>query len=363
MMQVSAQDILDLVTTQTSGSLLARQWQSARLVNVDNETLKRILDDQKALDILAKIEGFRTLNKDIETIINKSEHVKEVKKEGKKLTPEQKEQVSKEEKDYKDARKKIQEKLIKFMTRIPIFMYLTDDREKTLVELVNNLETNLFTNVTSLTLDDFNYLCSLGVFPKEELNPAIWNFKRFEDPSLTYLGLDIDRGDVVGGFNKAITKDEYNKLYYLQEETLSKDVKESIDYDKLKEAEIEKQLQKEQKYSNALNFIKNSDSNESTMDKNSANQKQLDKNNSNVNSTSNENSYFTDEETKLKNELNALVGKRVQHKIHGSGIVTKVDLNAMQLYVHLDSTPKYYKDMVYSYPFTFDKGLIKLIDK
>ena len=61
-----------------------------------------------------KIEGFRSLNSDIETIINKSESVKKAKKEkGKELTKEEKKEISEEEKEYKSMRKQIQEKLIK----------------------------------------------------------------------------------------------------------------------------------------------------------------------------------------------------------------------------------------------------------
>lgn len=54
------------------------------LVNVDNATLARLLNNQDALDALMRIEGFRSLNQDIETIINKSEHVKKAKKRAKK---------------------------------------------------------------------------------------------------------------------------------------------------------------------------------------------------------------------------------------------------------------------------------------
>ena len=35
-----------------------------------------------------------------------------------------------EEKEIKSKRKEIQEKLLKFATRIPVFMYLTDNRER-----------------------------------------------------------------------------------------------------------------------------------------------------------------------------------------------------------------------------------------
>ena len=52
-------------------------------------------------------------------------------------------ELSKEEKEYKTLRKKIQEKLIKFATRIPIFMYLTDYQER-IRDVITKLEPELF---------------------------------------------------------------------------------------------------------------------------------------------------------------------------------------------------------------------------
>jgi hypothetical protein len=40
--------------------------------------------------------------------------------------------LTEEEKEYKSKRKQIQENLIKFATRVPVFMYLTDYRERSL---------------------------------------------------------------------------------------------------------------------------------------------------------------------------------------------------------------------------------------
>ena len=71
MKQISAQDILDITLAGTSATLLARRWESALLVNVDNETLTRLLKNKNILKALMKIEGFRSLNKDIQTIINR----------------------------------------------------------------------------------------------------------------------------------------------------------------------------------------------------------------------------------------------------------------------------------------------------
>ena len=144
MRQISAQDVLDIALAGTSATLLARRWESALLVNVDNDTLRRLLDNKEALDALMSIEGFRSLNSDIETIINKSEKVKKAKKEKDELSKKEKKELSEEEKEYKSLRKQIQEKLIKFATRIPVFMYLTDYRESTLKDVITQLEPGLF---------------------------------------------------------------------------------------------------------------------------------------------------------------------------------------------------------------------------
>ena len=96
---------------------------------MDNDTLKRLLDSPEAMKALMNIEGFRNLNNDLTTIINKSEAVKKAKKEKTEASQKEKKELSDEEKEIKSKRKQIQEKLIKFATRIPVFMYLTDYRE------------------------------------------------------------------------------------------------------------------------------------------------------------------------------------------------------------------------------------------
>ena len=71
MKEIDAAGILDISMSGTSATLLARRWESALLVNVDNDTLRRLIDNQDAMDALMKIEGFRSLNNDIETIIDR----------------------------------------------------------------------------------------------------------------------------------------------------------------------------------------------------------------------------------------------------------------------------------------------------
>ena len=228
MTQVSAQDILDIALAGTSATLLARRWESALLVNVDNETLKRLMDNPDALAALMSIEGFRSLNKDIETIINKSEAVKKAKKEKQeKLTKKEKEELSEDEKKAKSMRKQIQEKLIKFATRIPVFMYLTDYRERSLKDVITQLEPGLFKKVTGLSVKDFELLCSLNLFNPSRMNDAIFKFKRYEDTSLSYTGIDKHADQAVGGWDTVIRREEYDRLFASQQETMTSGLRTS----------------------------------------------------------------------------------------------------------------------------------------
>jgi hypothetical protein len=196
MTQVDAGGILDIAMAGTSATLLARKWESALLVNVDNETLRKIMGSQAAMDAVMNIEGFRALGNNVfETVVNKSEAVRDVKKErGDDLTQTEKKELSTEEKEYKGKRKQIQEKLIKFATRIPAFMYLTDFRENTLHDVITKLEPELFKIVTGLTVEDFNLLVSLNVFNSSHMNQAVFAFRRYEDASLSYTGIESHEG-------------------------------------------------------------------------------------------------------------------------------------------------------------------------
>jgi hypothetical protein len=197
MTQVDAGGILDIAMAGTSATLLARKWESALLVNVDNDTLRRIMDNPEAMAAVERIEGWRALGDNIiQTIINKSDKIKELKNKAKEqdLTKKEKDKLSDEEKEYKSKRKMVQDKLIKFATRIPAFMYLTDFRENTLRDVITKLEPDLFHVVTGLTVQDFHLLVSLKVFNTEQMNQAVFAFRRYEDASLRYTGIDSHEG-------------------------------------------------------------------------------------------------------------------------------------------------------------------------
>lgn len=208
MMQIDAGGILDIAMAGTSATLLARKWESAMLVNVDNDTLRRVLDSPEAMAAVERIEGWRALGDNvIETIINKSEKVKELKNKanGGELSKTEKKELTDEEREYKSKRKQIQEKLIKFATRIPAFMYLTDYRENTLIDVITKIEPELFLTVTGLTVEDFNLLVRLRVFNTERMNEAVFAFRRYEDASLRYTGIESHEGLThIGGYDTVV---------------------------------------------------------------------------------------------------------------------------------------------------------------
>ena len=218
MKEMDAAGVLDIAMSGTTATLLARRWESALLVNVDNDTLQRLMKNEQAMEALMNIEGFRSLNQEIETIINKSEAIKKAKQEAneRSLTKKEKEQLTEDEKKYKSLRKQIQEKLIKFATRVPVFMYLTDYRERTLKDVITQLEPALFKKVTGLVVKDFELLVSLGVFNSGLMNDAVFKFKRYEDASLVYTGINRHDESIIGGYDTTISRDEFEN-YILNE--------------------------------------------------------------------------------------------------------------------------------------------------
>lgn len=222
MNRVEAQDILDITYAGTSATLLAKRWQTALLVHVDNDTLKKLQNNQEALDALMRIEGFRSLNTEIQTIINRSEKVKKLKKEkGDDLSQKERKELTEDEKKAKSLRKEVQENLLKLAARIPAFMYLTDYREQTLKDVITQIEPELFQKVTGLTVKDFDVLCSIGLFDAEKMNQGIFGFRKYENSSLSYTGIDKHENEAIGGWDTVLRREEYEALYSKQQATMT----------------------------------------------------------------------------------------------------------------------------------------------
>ena len=218
---ISAQDVLDITYAGTSATLLAKRWQTALLVHVDNDTLRRLQDKPEVLEALKNIEGFRSLNQEIETIINRSEAIKKAKKEDKEKDRKEKKELTEQEKEVKSLRKQVQENLLKLAARIPSFMYLSEYREQTLYDVITELEPDLFKKVTGLNVEIFDELHKIGLFDTEKMNQGVFGFRRYEGSSLNYAGIDKHEGEDVGGWDTVLKRQEFDELYANQQASMS----------------------------------------------------------------------------------------------------------------------------------------------
>ena len=334
LLQISAQQILDYTISGTTATLLARRWESALLVNVDNETLKRLMANPEALAALEKIEGFRSLNRDIETIINKSEAVKKAKAEKTKMSEREKREITEEEKKAKSLRKQIQEKLIKFATRIPVFMYLTDFRESTLQDVITELEPNLFKKVTGLSVSDFELLCELNLFNSARMSDAIFKFRRYEDSSLSYTGINKHQGRAVGGWDTVLRYEEYERLYASQQVPL--EPVETIEAPKTEPLRVSVCIPGEENRSSILSFTQ-------------VIPKILYDEEEEQNDTFVLNEVYEEPEKKIP-EL--VLNMRVTHKKFGEGTVTWINANKRYFHVKFDTIG----GKPFNYPDAFENG-------
>ena len=76
----------------------------------------------------------------------------------------------------------------------PCVHVLTNFRENTLQDLITKLEPDLFVAVTGLAVKDFHLLVRLKVFNAEQMNQAVFAFRRYEDAWLRYTGIERHSG-------------------------------------------------------------------------------------------------------------------------------------------------------------------------
>jgi hypothetical protein len=85
-------------------------------------------------------------------------------------------------------------------------MYLTDFRENTLQDVITKIEPDLFKIVTGLSVRDFDLLVQMNVFNSTQMNQAVFAFRRYEDGSLSYTGLDSHENlKRIGLFDTSVT--------------------------------------------------------------------------------------------------------------------------------------------------------------
>jgi len=168
--------------TGMSSSALARRWNSPELITLDLTAMELLLANPDLLASLEQIEKFSTITNDLTAMISTNKELRQKTLSKEKLT---KDEVKKKTGAAK-RRASLTENLQSFVARIPLFMYLTDDREKAVRDIITQVEPDLFQKVTGLTVDDFSQLLAAKVFDDRRMDDAVWKFRDFETPSLSY---------------------------------------------------------------------------------------------------------------------------------------------------------------------------------
>lgn len=215
MEEIDAAGLIDISIGQTTSTLLAKGWNNALLVNVDNQTLTKMVDNEQAMEIINSIESFRRkkddkVNKTIISHTNSIKTLRTKRKTDEGLSDKEKKTLSKEQREYNKKRQLIREKLQTLATRIPLFMYLTDYREEKLTDVIMKLEPELFKKVTGLTIEDFELLLELGLFNSELMNDVVYKFRNYEESSMSYSGINRHAGEKIAGFD-TVEEDKTHK--------------------------------------------------------------------------------------------------------------------------------------------------------
>lgn len=158
--------------------------------------MEALLANPDLLASLESIEMFRNITNDLTAMISTNKELRQKTLAKAKLNPDEKARKD----DAAKKRENLKKRLQRFITRIPAFMYLTDDREKTIKDVITQVEPELFESVTGLTLTDFEQLVDARVFNDAKMNDAVWKFRTFEEPSLHY-GEDESTVRTLGGWS------------------------------------------------------------------------------------------------------------------------------------------------------------------
>ncbi len=184
MNKLDVASIMHIAHIGMTDKYITRVWRNSDLINLNKGIIKEIMDNPEAMRVIDKIEAFiKTDKNSMEIVIAKTEEIEKMKREKK-----DKKAISKEEKELKKVKKQIEEKIKKFVSRIPVFMYLTDYREKELQDVIERFDIDLFKKVTGINKDELRILTDIGVFNKQTMDIAIGEFKRYEDKSFDYIG-------------------------------------------------------------------------------------------------------------------------------------------------------------------------------
>ena len=185
MASVDVRQVIATATRDVAQRALDAKWKSSLLVHVNDETLGALASDPSLLAALANVRSLDGSTKDLDVVLSKNAKLrKAARQKGKdKLTKKQQADLKNVEKQLSDLKEKMKD----LTATIPAFMYVSDLREKTLQEVIDTTEPDLFLKVTGLTLEMFVKMKDLGVFNGVNIDLSVDRFRVEEEPSFTYF--------------------------------------------------------------------------------------------------------------------------------------------------------------------------------
>lgn len=185
MRAVSVDEIVDIAYQTTSVD--TRRMDSKQFIHADASKLKLLSDE--ARNAFAKVSALPSDSAidDGETVINQTSELKDG---GNSSDPNTTEGESGTEPEFEETEDDLAERLSFLAMRINAFMYLSDDIEKNLNDVLSTEEEMLFRAVMQLGKQDMSALVRAGLFNEQAMRLAIHQFRRSDVESFSYTGLN-----------------------------------------------------------------------------------------------------------------------------------------------------------------------------
>jgi hypothetical protein len=197
MVSMEAREVLIFDLSGIDAKGLGERFIERKNVVVNRDTINAInaseQTQQRVQDIFDRIKMFKKFNgasdsemkqtdvdvgnldvndKKIKDLKTKDPSSKDDKAKGK--------EIDKAEKEMKSEREKIRELLRTLLSRLPIFMYLTDATEENLEQVLIEDVHDLFRKTTGIQVVDFRYLVEIGLLRIESIDGYILKFVNLE---------------------------------------------------------------------------------------------------------------------------------------------------------------------------------------
>ncbi|MDE1892379.1 MAG: DEAD/DEAH box helicase family protein [Betaproteobacteria bacterium] len=104
---------------------------------------------------------------------------------------EREKELNKIEKEQKSEREKLRNLLKTLLSRIPLYMYLTDATEENLEQVLASDLLDVFRKTTGITVDDFRYLKDIGLLKIDSIDGYILKFLELENKNFNEHNLHL----------------------------------------------------------------------------------------------------------------------------------------------------------------------------